>query len=313
VTKVKSFDEIVSNKKAYNLKELDYNHHSPSQYYLPDGIWAWRYFKCNQQMRRQFEIGPQAILGAAVGNAISRTWADVLWTFKSKKIINKKQTLLESACEMHDEIKEADLDYTDKQLAAHNKYKEVANDMLVNLNKAIKSLALQGEIEAEANRYYNFDCEIDTLGRTDLENKTCVVEIKTLPPKINPEKKDGTRSVTTQKINSPKLAHARQLSFYWAATKKKPFLVYVNEEQYLIFEPGNCDLLTVAAMQDHLEHYAQIARRREQLLRFAEGDVDVLLSLVEPNFDSFLWNIGDQFKRIAEEHFNRANRRINAN
>lgn len=313
MTKIKSFDEIVEKKKSYSLKELQYNHHSPSQYFLSDDVWAWRYFKCNQQMRRQFEVGPQAILGASVGNAISRTWADILWTFHSKKIINKKQTLLESACDMQKELKKADLDYTDKQLATHNKYKNVANDMLVNLNKAIKSLALEGEIVAEANRYYNFDCEIDTLGRTDLENKTCVVEIKTLPPKINAEKKDGTRSVSTQKINSPKLAHARQLSFYWAATNKKPFLVYVNEERNYVFEPGNCDLLTVAAMQDHLEHYKQIARRREQLLRISEGNVDMLLSLVEPKFDSYLWNIGDKFKDMAIKDFNEANRRINAN
>tara|TARA_X000001388_G_scaffold30541_2_gene21719 strand:+ start:52 stop:993 length:942 start_codon:yes stop_codon:yes gene_type:complete len=310
---VRTFDEIVSNKKTYNLKELDYNHHSPSQYYLTDDAYVWRYFKCNQAIRRQFEVGPQAILGAGVGNAISRTWADVIWTFASKKIINKKQSLLESAAEMHVELKEADLDYTDKQLDTHNKYKKVANDMLVNLNKAVKSLSLQGEIEAEANRYYNFNAEIDTLGRTDLENNTCVVEIKTLPPKINPIKKDGTRSITTQKLHTPKLAHARQLSFYWAATKKKPFLVYVNEEQHYIFEPGNCDLLTVAAMEDHLEHYAQITRRREQLLRIAEGNVDVLLSLVEPKFDNFLWNIGDKFKEMAIKDFNAANRRINAN
>jgi hypothetical protein len=314
VTKVKSFDEIVSNKKTYNLKELDYNHHSPSQYYLPDGIWAWRYFKCNQETRRQFAVGPKAVLGSAVGNAISRTWADVIWTFASKKIINKKQSLLESAAEMHDDLKKADLDFTDKEIVTHNKYKEVANDLLVNLNKAIKSLALRGEIEAEANRYYNFDCEIDTLGRTDLENKTCVVEIKTLPPTVNAEKKDGTRSISTQKIITPKINHAKQLSMYWAATNKKPFLVYVNEQQYYIFEPGNCDLLTVAAMQDHLEDYAQIAKRRERLLRLSEGNVDVLLTLVEPNFDHlFFWNIGGNFKQTAQQDFKEANRRINAN
>ena len=63
------------------------------------------------------------------------------------------------------------------------------------------------------------------------EDELHFVEQKCKLPKLLKPKKDGTRSVSTQKIDNPLIQHCRQTAFYYACTKKRPFLLYVNDKE----------------------------------------------------------------------------------
>lgn len=301
------FKQLIESPNAELFGKYDFNHHSASQLNLPEGNWAWKYFCCTQETRRKFPFTAKPRMGVAVGGAIALMFADTIWTFQSEKIENTKINFKEYLRTVDEELRSYQPAFDEKEEAQHEHHKKIAHKMAYNLYQGIKSLALQGTVESEANRYYNVGTEIDLLGRTDLENETCVVEIKTLPPRRGKLKKDGTYGFSTQSIKEPKLDAARQISLYYAATGKRPFLVYTNEKEYTIFDPSNSDMLTEAAMKDHLKFYKSKAKLRENLLIQAEGDPYKLLSLVNPDWEHpFYWAIGDEFLEQAKRDFNKA-------
>tara|TARA_R110001583_G_scaffold113077_1_gene263415 strand:- start:801 stop:1742 length:942 start_codon:yes stop_codon:yes gene_type:complete len=302
------FKQLIESPNAKLFAKYLFDHHSPSQLNLPEGHWSWKYFCCTQEIRRNFKFGAKPRLGVAIGGQVAWVYGDIIWTFNSEKIINKnKLTFKQYLKEVDVELLQYNPMFDDKEVAQHAYHKKIAHRVCYNLFKAIRSLSLQGTIESEANRYYNVGTEIDLLGRTDLENETCIIEIKILPPRRGKLKKDGTYGFSTQSIKEPKLDHARQLSFYWAATGKRPFLVYANEKEYTIFDPSNSDLLTETAMKDHLKFYKSKAKLRENLLIQADGDINKLLSLVNPDWEHpFYWDIGDEFVEQAKRDFNKA-------
>ena len=297
---------IVSQPSLEAFVRFGLDHHSPSQLNLPDGFWGFKYLCCNQQERRNFPFTSKPRLGVAIGNAIALMYAHIIWTNNSEKFTNKQINFRNCLRFVQEMLNEYNPIEDKKDLEQHNYHKTIANKFANNLHKAIKSLALTGEIESEANRYLNLETDLDLLMRTDLENDTCVVEIKTLPPRRGKIKKDGTRGFRTQSVTQPKLDAARQTSCYWAATQKRPFLVYVNEKEYKIFDPSNCDLLTEKAMKDHLKFYKSKARTRERLMVQADGDPIKLLGLVSNDFESFYWDIGKELLTKAEGIFKEA-------
>ncbi len=304
------FDKLVEQGDSIHYTAFNFDHHSPSQLHITDdALWAWKYFKISQEIRRKFKFTSKGRLGVAVGGGIAYMFADRLHTNNSQYIDIKKISFRQYLRDVHEMLNQYQPMFDDKEEAQHAYHKKIANRMCLQMYKAIKSLALKGFVESEANRVCNIGTDIDMLGRTDLENELCVVEIKTLPPRRNKMKADGTYGFSTQKIgkNIPKLDAVRQTSYYWKATGKRPFLVYVNENEYQIFDPGNCDLLTEAAMKDHIQFYKSKAKQRENLLKLSEGNVQKLLSLVMPDFEHpYLWDIGDEYLEMAKQDFNKA-------
>jgi len=301
------FKQLIESPNAELFGKWNFDHHSASQLNLPEGNWAWKYFCCTQEHRRKFKFTAKPRLGVAVGGAIALMYADIIWTYNSEKIQNTKINFKEYLRVVDEELNAYKPEFDNKEEAQHAYHKTIAHKMAYQLHKGIKSLALQGEVESEANRYYNVGTEIDLLGRTDLENEFCVVEIKTLPPRRGKLKKDGTYGFSTQSVKEPKIDAARQIALYWAATNKRPFLVYANEKEFTIFDPSNSDLLTEAAMKDHLKFYKSKAKLRENLLIQADGNIDKLLSLVNPDWEHpFYWDIGDEFVEQAKIDFNKA-------
>jgi hypothetical protein len=303
------FDKLVEQGDSIYYTSFNFDHHSWSQLNIAsDGHWAWKYFKVDQDIRRQFKFEAKPRLGVAVGGGVALVFADRLWTNNSQYIDIDKLSFRQFLLYVQAELNKYKPMFDEKEEAQHEYHKKIANRIAYNLYKAIKSLAMKGLIESEANRYVNLGTDIDVLGRTDLENETMVVEIKILPPRRGKLKKDGTYGFSTQSIKEPKLDHARQVSGYYAmCNKKRPFLVYANEKEYTIFDPSNCDTLTEAAMLDHLKFYKSKAKQRENLLKQSEGDVNKLLSMTDPQWDHpFYWNIGDEFVEQAKQDFNRA-------
>ena len=72
-----------------------------------------------------------------------------------------------------------------------------------------------------------------------------------------------------------------KLSFYYHCTKRKPFLFYVNEKDYVIFDDSHERL-----SRDYLEEQYNLMTQKlmawEQLIIFCKGDLNKLSHFAEP-------------------------------
>ena len=99
--------------------------------------------------------------------------------------------------------------------------------------------------------------------------------------------KTGLKGYTQKLPIEPQLDHIAQLSFYWHCAKKKPFLFYVNEEDYKIFDEFT---------DEYLEHCYQTyivkkAKTIQRLLEASKGDASIMADLVEaPDMKHYLYS-----------------------
>jgi hypothetical protein len=152
-----------------------------------------------------------------------------------------------------------------------------------NMKKAVKEIF--GNEKLVAERYVSSkdkDMLIDIIGRVDYESNTKIGEAKTKPPTIKKKRgKDEYYMASTQLPNDPDPMHISQVAFYYHCTNRKPFLFYVNENEYRIFDDTH-DMLR----SDYLEHQYNLLTQRlkswEQLIIFCKGDIQKLSSFAEP-------------------------------
>ena len=73
----------------------------------------------------------------------------------------------------------------------------------------------------------------------------------------------------------------KQVAFYWKCTGKKPFLVLVNDKEYLIYDDTHA-----ALYDDHLEYQYNMMVKRiynwEQMIIYCKGDLQKLADISEP-------------------------------
>ena len=151
--------------------------------------------------------------------------------------------------------------------------------------KAVKEIF--GDQELMAERYVHDTPDgliLDILGRIDYESEDKIMELKTKP--INFRKTKNGLSAYKQKLpDEPDEAHLKQLAFYWHCTKKTPYLVYVNHEEYKIFKPEIPELMY---QYDQMINKAFII---QNLLEISEADINKITQLVEPpDFKSFYYS-----------------------
>ena len=152
-----------------------------------------------------------------------------------------------------------------------------------NMKKAV--IEIFGNEKLVAERYVSSKDEnmlIDIIGRVDYESNTKIGEAKTKPPTIKKKRgKDEYYMASTQLPNDPDPMHVSQVAFYYHCTNRKPFLFYVNENEYRIFDDTH-DMLR----PDYLEHQYNLLTQRlkswEQLIIFCKGDIQKLSSFAEP-------------------------------
>ena len=97
-------------------------------------------------------------------------------------------------------------------------------------------------------------------------------------------KKDGIETWKwrkAQKIKSPQFTHCIQEAVYMKSLPNyKPHLVYVDEENYTIFNQDNCYELSPAGLKYFFNKYIQINVRRQEMLRMADGDIRKLAMMI---------------------------------
>ena len=288
--------------------ELGIDHYSPTQMNMPLAVWAYKYVALDQEQRRKLKTNINMFFGTTIGAITQMMFCDEIWTYSSNKVENNKKLSWDQALELcHEEFARYE-PWDDKDKEKYEAAKDLAPAFLKNSYEGWKSLNLKKKVIAERNVTLPL-AHISMLGRIDGEDDLMLLEQKCKMPKLNPVKKDGTRSVSTVKIpEQPQIEHVRQTSFYhFASGQKRPFLLYVNDKEYKIFDSANCDLLTADAMAEHMEYYRQQARLRDRHIMASNCSVKKLLSNMDPDFEhAFYWDIGDDQKKLAQEAYKQA-------
>ena len=137
------------------------------------------------------------------------------------------------------------------------------------------------------------------IGRVDFEDEDSFIELKTKYKSKNRAKKDGSYTFTLKKIMGPEdekfekyrgwFSHLLQVAFYYLATKKKPHLVVVTEEDYHIYTPDNCDQLKPKNLEKYLTKMNAVCSNREKIMEKHAGKTTWVNDILS-NFDHNFWN-----------------------
>ena len=235
-----------------------------------------------QEIRRMFNIRYKAPFGNLVNNTTQRLTCEILYQGDKKITLKNKN---------YDEIFQQELDAIDKNTTPVDDKDKLAREMMIsfahptieNMKKAVKEIF--GNEKLVAERYVSSkdeDMVNDTIGRIDYESNKIIGEAKTKPPTIKKKRgKDEYYMATTQLPTDPDPMHISQVSFYYHCTKRKPFLFYVNEKDYIIFDDSH-ELLS----KDYLEEQYNLMTKKllswEQLIIFCKGDLNKLAHFAEP-------------------------------
>lgn len=164
---------------------------------------------------------------------------------------------------------------------------EYAHLTIKQILKAVKKIFGDDSIQSERYVYDQpDDLFLDIIGRVDFESKNAVAELKSKPPYFR-VLKTGLKGYTQKLPTEPQMDHIAQLSFYWHCCKRKPFLFYVNEEDYKIFDEFT---------DEYLEHCYQTyivkkAKTIQKLLEVSQGDASVMAAYVDhPDMKHYLFS-----------------------
>tara|TARA_R110002020_G_scaffold2067_1_gene9478 strand:+ start:700 stop:1740 length:1041 start_codon:yes stop_codon:yes gene_type:complete len=316
---------------------LKINHHSPSAAQLPLGFYVFSRLFCSQEERRMFDGNANMAAGVAVGDAVAWHYADTIWSFHPfyKKLAPHKHIKLsqEEAIEKAiDKFKNYDA-VNDKDQDKKEKYLETIPQTIRQAFLVFDQLGANKATEVVAEDSINHVDErlsLPIVGRTDLHFKDfkskeqssdatspihgndalflSVLELKTTwqtPGKI---KKDGSRSFSLARLPSPSKNHLKQLAFY-AEVKKPcdPKLVYVTADGFKVFTKENCADLEPKNLHNYYEMLIKDCMRIERMLArhidLEEPDMilDEIARDVDPDFESFYWNIGEKYLSKAKK------------
>jgi hypothetical protein len=115
-----------------------------------------------------------------------------------------------------------------------------------------------------------------------MESNTKFLEVKTKPPSLKKRRnKDEYYLATTQLPTEPDPMHIKQVAFYYHCTKRKPHLVYVNENEYKIFDEQYYQL-NPKYLEEQYNLMVQRIISWEQLIIFCKGDIKKLSNFAEP-------------------------------
>ena len=250
-----------------------------------------------QAVRRKFPFRYKANFGNLVNNVVQKQIADVIY---------KTKTIKETEWDRNFNVcfkAEQDNININPPVDAKDKYGReamirFAMDCIPITKKVVQQI--MGKDKLVCERYVElkeFDMIKHILGRIDYESKTKFIELKTKPPNLKKVRgKEEWNMITQDLPTEPTIENLTQTSFYYMATKKIPYLVYVNDKDYIIFDQSH-ELMKA----DHLEHlYSKMIEKImlwEKMIMFAEGKLETLAMMMEPpDLNHFFY-----YKDLADE------------
>ena len=253
-----------------------------------------------QEVRRTFAFRYKANFGNLVNNVVQRMIADVI--YKSKTIKQDKFTEEERSYQ-NCFNKELEIMNEKPPVDAKDKFGreamiKFAEDCIPITKKVVQEI--MGKEKLVCERYVEqkeMTMIKPVIGRIDYESKTKFIELKTKPPNLRKVKgKEEWNMITQDLPTEPTIENLTQTSFYYMATKKIPYLVYVNDKDYVIFDQSH-ELMKA----DHLEYlYFKMVEKIllwERMIMFAEGKLETLAMMCEPpDLNHFFY-----YKDLADE------------
>jgi len=285
-------------KKAFSIYNggLGIPHWSYSSTSLPKAKHLITY-KFTQKIRRSWLVRYKANFGNLVNNVVQRLIADVIYTSKTDKETewDRNQTVCFKN-ELDTLNEKPPVDAKDK--FGREAMIKFAEDCIPITKKVVQEI--MGKDKLVCERYVElkeFDQIKPTVGRIDYETKTKFMELKTKPPNLRKVKgKEEWKMISQDLPLEPSIENLTQTSFYYMATKKIPYLVYVNDKDYVIFDQSH-ELMKA----DHLQHLYNIMIDKiltwEKMIMFAEGNINRLANMIEPpDLNHFFY-----YKDLADE------------
>ena len=288
-------------KKAFSIfnggEGLDHWSYSSTSTPLAKNLIGYTF---PQEVRRTFAFRYKANFGNLVNNVVQRMIADVI--YKSKTIKQDKFTEEERSYQ-NCFNKELEIMNEKPPVDAKDKFGreamiKFAEDCIPITKKVVQDII--GKEKLVCERYVEqkeMTMIKPVIGRIDYESKTKFIELKTKPPNLRKVKgKEEWNMITQDLPTEPTIENLTQTSFYYMATKKIPYLVYVNDKDYVIFDQSH-ELMKA----DHLEYlYFKMVEKIllwERMIMFAEGKVETLAMMCEPpDLNHFFY-----YKDLADE------------
>jgi len=254
------------------------DHFSPSQLLLPTPKWMINYFCCTQAMRRQSIASYKMHFGNLTNNTVQKLIAKYLFV-GDKRIELTPRSKDEIFAEELEQINQQEI-RDDKDKWSRENMIELAKPCIEQTLKAVKEIFGLQKLQCE--RYVHTSPDgllMDILGRIDYESDNLFAEMKSKPPYVRTGKNGF--SLYTQKLpEQPDENHVAQVAFYWKATKKRPYLFYVNDKEYKIFDYTN-EKLTFDYLDYVYDKLVKKALMIQRLLLLSDGDPKVMAQYVE--------------------------------
>jgi len=235
-----------------------------------------------QELRRTFKIRYKAPFGNLVNNTAQRLTCETLYQ-ADKKITLKNKDYDDVFQQELDEINDLTPPVDDKDKIGRTIMIEAAHPSIKNVMKSVEEIFGNKKIVAE--RYVSSKSEDmihDIIGRIDYESEESFMELKTKPPSLKKKRnKDEYYMATTQLPTEPDPTHVSQVAFYYHCTKRKPHLVYVNENEYKIFDDQYYQL-SPNYLEERYNFMTQRLKSWEELIIFCQGDINKIAHFAEP-------------------------------
>jgi len=316
-------------------KKLNINHFSPTQFAIPDGNWIYKYLVLTQEERRLLPANSQMKAGVCVNNVLQNHLADTIWKFgPTKKLTpvpnkNKNRDRKELIFEELQEFKNY-IPADDKDQAKKDKYLDEIFDVCEHGFSALEKIGVATSYPITCEQQISITQEFSSLllpvvGRTDFTfggvgdrngiidapKPAGILELKTQWSKVGKIKKNGERSfISLSAPATPSYNHLIQCAMYAAYWNYSVpvYLVYLNKNEYKIFDSNNCIHLTVAGLQNLFQNMINVFKRREKLLsQFEQLEPEEIITnvigLVDPALEHpYCWHgIGEEnLKRVKE-------------
>jgi len=246
-----------------------------------------------QEIRRKFPFRHAAQFGNLVNNTVQRLIADVIYTTKTIK-----KTEFTKEDRDYNTAYQAELKLLDEKKPVDKKDEFARKEMLNYVHDAISQTKkvvtdIMGKEKMVCERFVEqkeMTMIKHIIGRIDYETKDKFIELKTKPPRVYKTKGKEEWTMRSQDLPSePLLTNITQTSFYFMATKKIPYLVYVNDKGSKVFDSSH-ELMKA----DYLEHlYFKMVEKIllwEKMIMFCEGSIEKLALMCEPpDMDHFFY------------------------
>jgi hypothetical protein len=235
-----------------------------------------------QNVRRTFPFRYKANFGNLVNNTVQRLIGDTIWKREKQALTEwDKDYKVSFETELSIINKKDPVDEKDKY--GREQMIDFAHDCIGVTKKVVQDIVGKKKLECERHvRKKEMTMIKEILGKIDYETDEVMIELKTKPPNLRKVKFKEEYSMNSQALpTEPTIENLTQTAFYYMCSKKKPFLIYTNDKEHIIFDDKH-ELMR----KEHLEflYYKMVEKILlwERMIMFCKGNLSELSLMCEP-------------------------------